>query len=71
MDPLDRPFAPIPGGALALGHGEELGTLEVVEIGQAAKRKLLGLRQNCQAFAVAGGCRLIAIQLSRLGEKNR
>jgi len=41
METLDRPLAPVRQGTLGLGHGEELGALEVVEIGQVVKRKAL------------------------------
>lgn len=46
MQTFDRPFASISNSTLDLGEGEELGALEVVKIGQAVKRCMLGLRQH-------------------------
>ena len=63
MQTFDRPFALVSDSTLDLGEGEELGALEVVKIGQAVKRCMLGLRQHGQPFAVAGTCRLVGLQL--------
>ena len=46
MQTFDRPFASVSNSTLDLGEGEELGALEVVKIGQAVKRCMLGLRQH-------------------------
>ena len=46
MQTFDRPFASVSNSTLDLGEGEELGVLEVVKIGQAVKRCMLGLRQH-------------------------
>jgi hypothetical protein len=56
---LNWPFAPVSQRTLGLGHGEKVGTLEVIEIGQAVKRGSLGWRQHGQPVAVAGTGRLI------------
>lgn len=61
MQAFDRPLAAVGHGPLGLGEGEEVGALEVVEIGQAVQRSPLGLRQHGQASAVAGARRGIGL----------
>jgi hypothetical protein len=67
METVGRSFAPIRQGALGLGQGEELGALEVVEIGQTVKRKPLDLRRNREPSAVAGARRGGGMQLASVG----
>jgi len=37
-----------------IGQGEELGALKVIEVGQAIKRQLFGLREDGQPLAAGG-----------------
>src|SRR5208282_1817875 len=60
---LNWSFAPVSQRTLGLGHGEKVGALEVIEIGQAIKRVSFGLRQHGQPFAVGSTRRLVGLQL--------
>ncbi len=62
METFGKARASICQSPFCLGHGKELGTLEVIEVGQLVKREPLGFGQQRQPPAAAGTGRLVGTQ---------
>jgi hypothetical protein len=66
-DLFRQPLAPVDQSAFGGAQGEELGPLEVVEVGKAVQREPFGLGEDGQPLAAVGAHRSVGHAVVSIG----